>query len=131
MNALSGTDYRAVVEINRTEIWKNADYITLFAKLGIAREDIHWNTDFLVWNGLEKKAFALEDFHISGSSCDTPLGSLSVYENESGEYGVYLDGMECFVSSPENNQNVDIRVVLLDPVSYERVDMITFSDNLQ
>lgn len=131
MNALSGTDYRAVVEINRSEIWKNADYITLFAKLGIAREDIHWNTDFLVWNGLEKKAFALEDFHISGSSCDTPLGSLSVYENESGEYGVYLDGMECFVSSPENNQNVDIRVVLLDPVSYERVDMITFSDNLQ
>lgn len=131
IEALSGTDYRAVVEINNLELWKNADYITLFEKLGITEEDIHGNTDFIVWNGPEKAAFALEDFHVSGSSCDTQFGSLSVYENEYGEYGVYLDGSECYVSSPEGNQDVDIRVALLDPESYERVDMITFLDVLQ
>lgn len=131
INALSGTDYRAVVEINRPDIWKDDRYRVLFGKLGIIGKDIRENTDFIVWCGPEKAAFVLEDFHIPGSSCETPLGSLGVYENEYGEYGVYLDGMECFVSSPEQNRNVDIRVVLLDPDSYERVDTITFSDELR
>lgn len=131
IEALCGTDYRAVVEINNPALWQNHDYIALFEKLGVAEEDIRMNTDFIVWNGLEKAAFTLDDFHVSGSSCDTPLGSLSVFGNELGEYGVYLDGIECFISSSKMNQNVDIRIVLLDPESYERVDMITFSDELQ
>ena len=131
IDALSGTDYRAVIEINNPALWQNSDYITLFEKLGIAKEDIHINTDFIVWNGLEKAAFTLDDFHVSGSSCDMQLGSLGVFENEWGEYGVYLDGQECFVSSSEKNRDVDIRIVLLVPDTYERVDMITFSDALQ
>lgn len=131
IKALSCTDYRAVVEINDPALWQNPDYIALFECLGITKDDIHVNTDFIVWNGLEKKAFALDNFHVSGSSCDTQFGSLSVFESGSGIYGVYLDGSECFVSSSEQNQNVDIRIALLDPDSYERVDMITFSDDLQ
>ncbi len=131
MEALSGTDYRAVVEINDPELWHNPDYIALFETLGIAKEEIHSNTDFVVWCGLEKTAFTLEDFHVSGSSCETQYGSLSVFANEAGEYGAYLDGYECFVSSPDKNQNVDIRIVLLDPESYEIADTITFSDELQ
>lgn len=131
IEALSGTDYRAVVEINDPALWQNDDYIALFETLGISKEDIRANTDFIVWNGLEKAAFTLDDFHASGSSCDTPLGSLSVFGNELGEYGVYLDGSECFVSSPERNRDVDIRIALLEPESYERVDMITFSDDQQ
>lgn len=130
IKALSNTNYRAVVEINNVALWQNMDYVTLFECLGITKEDIHANTDFIVWNGLERKAFALDDFHISGSSCETQFGSLSVFENELGEYGVYLDGMECFVSSSDKNQNADIRIVLLDPETYERADMIIFSDNL-
>ncbi len=131
IEALSGTNYRAVAEINNPALWQKEDYIALFGKLGIAEEDICGNTDFIVWNGPEKTGFSLDGFHVSGSSCDTPLGSLGVFENEWGEYGVYLDGRECFVSSPEKNQDVDIRIVLLDPESYERVDMITFSDDMQ
>lgn len=130
VEALSGTNYRAVVEINNLMLWQNADYIALFERLGITQENFHMNTDFIVWNGLEKTAFTLDDFHTSGSSCDTQYGSLSVFENELGEYGVYLDGRECFVSSSDKNHNVDIRIVLLDPESYEIADMITFSDDL-
>ena len=130
VEALSGTNYRAVVEINKPVLWQNADYIALFERLGITQENFHMNTDFIVWNGLEKTAFTLDDFHTSGSSCDTQYGSLSVFENELGEYGVYLDGRECFVSSSDKNHNVDIRIVLLDPESYEIADMITFSDDL-
>ena len=130
VEALSGTNYRAVVEINKPVLWQNADYIALFERLGITQENFHTDTDFIVWNGLEKTAFTLDNFHVSGSSCDTQYGSLSVFENELGEYGVYLDGRECFVSSSDKNHNVDIRIVLLDPESYEIADMITYSDDL-
>ena len=131
VEALSKTNYRAVIEINNPELWQNEDYRTLFEKIGIQKEDIHTNTDFIVWNGLEKAAFALDDFHISGSICETQYGTFSVFENEMREYGVYLDGNECFISSQDKNQNVDIRIVLLDPESYEIADMITFSDDVQ
>lgn len=131
IEALSKTNYRAVIEINNPELWQDEAYSTLFESLGIKKEDIHTDTDFIVWNGLEKTAFALDDFHVSGSSCDTQYGSFSVFENELGEYGVYLDGNECFVSSQDKNQNVDIRIALLNPESYERVDMISFSDDVQ
>ena len=131
IEALSTTNYRAVIEINNPELWQKEAYVILFERLGIKKEDIHTNTDFIVWNGLEKVAFTLDDFHIDSSICDTPYGALAVFENEWGEYGVYLDGNECFVSSPDANKNVDIRIVLLNPDSYAREDMITFSDDMQ
>lgn len=131
IEALSTTNYRAVIEINNSKLWQKKAYVTLFERLGIKKEDIHTNTDFIVWNGLEKVAFTLDDFHVDSSICDTPYGALAVFENECGEYGVYLDGNECFVSSPDANKNVDIRIVLLDPDSYDREDMITFSDDMQ
>lgn len=131
IKALSGTDYRAVVEINNPALWQEDRYTALFECLGLPKESFHKDTDFIVWNGPQKSAFAVDGFHASGSSCDSPLGALSVFANELGEYGVYLDGRECYVCSPEENVNVDIRVVLLDPKSYDRADMITFSDDLR
>ena len=132
IEALSDTDYRAVIEIIRPQIWENTEYFNLFEGLGLTKEEIHSNTDFILWNGLERKALALDDFHISGSSRDTWLGSFSVFENEAtGQYGAYWDGSECFIASAEQNWNVDIRIALLDPETYERVDMITFSDQMQ
>ena len=132
IEALSDTDYRAVIEINHPQIWENTEYFNLFESLGLTKEEIHSNTDFILWNGLDRKALALDDFHISGSTCDTWLGSFSVFENEAtGQYGAYWDGSECFIASAEQNWNVDIRIALLDPETYERVDMITFSDQMQ
>ncbi|MCM1175605.1 MAG: CotH kinase family protein [Blautia sp.] len=131
IEALAGTGYRAVMEINDPAIWQNRGYAALFGKLGVAEEELCADTDFIVWNGLEKAAFALDDIHASGGSFDTPLGSLGLFWNEWGEYGVYLDGFECFVSSQEKNRDVDIRIVLLDPESYDRADMITYSDDLR
>ena len=82
--------------------------------------DTHWVGDF------DKKRL-VQMFIIDMAFCTYN----SVFENELGEYGVYLDGNECFVSSQDKNQNVDIRIALLNPESYERVDMISFSDDVQ
>lgn len=126
LEILAATDYRAVIEINDPAIWQDAAYRALFEKLGISGEKIHDTTDFIVWNGIEKAAFALDNFHVSGGSWESEIASFAVYWNEKGEYGVYYDGAECFISTEAQNENVDIRIVLLAPETYEVVDTMIY-----
>lgn len=128
LEGLSATQYKAVIEINNTDIWQDSSYVKLFENLGISKETIHETTDFIVWDGTTKEAAALEDFHSSGSSCDTSFGTLNVYANEQGEYGVYLDGSECFVSSTVQNEaeEIDVRILRFDPDSREMAEDTAF-----
>ncbi|MDE6213417.1 MAG: CotH kinase family protein, partial [Lachnospiraceae bacterium] len=128
MDGLYATKYKAVIEINNLNIWQDSSYVKLFENLGIAKEDISEKTDFIVWDGTAKEALILENFHASGSSCDTSIGTLSLYANEQGEYGVYLDGSECFVSSIGENEveRKDIRILWLDSDSGEVLENLTF-----
>lgn len=127
LDALSVTNYRAVIEINNPDILKDSAYKELFEVLGIAKEDIHDTTDFIVWNGLNKTALVLDNFHVSGSIYEDGLCSFCVFWNEEGAYGAYLDTHECFVSSPENNKYIDIRIVLLEPKTYDVVNTMSYN----
>ena len=46
-----------------------------------------------------------------------------------GEYGVYRDDSECFVSSTWQNEEerIDIRILLFDPDSNEILENLTFA----
>ena len=129
LEGLSATQYKAVIEINNPAIWQDSAYVSLFEKLGISGETVNETTDFIVWDGTSKEATVLENFHVSGSSCDTSFGTLNVYANEQGEYGVYIDGGECFVSSTWQNEaeKIDIRILLFDSDSYELLEDIIFT----
>ncbi|MCM1047282.1 MAG: CotH kinase family protein [Clostridiales bacterium] len=127
LNGLLATNYYSVIEINNQNIWNNSEYIELFNTLGVSYDDIHDTTDFIVWNGLEKTAVVLDDFHVPGSVYESSVCSLSVFWNDAGEYGVYLDGHDCFVSSEDNNKYVDIRIVLLNPETYDIMDTQTYT----
>ncbi len=133
LEGLSATQYKAVIEINNPDIWQDSAYVKLFENLGISgsgisEENINKETDFIVWDGVTKEATALENFHTSGSNCDTSFGTLNVYANEQGEYGVYLDGSECFVSSTWQNEEekTDIRILRFDSDSYKLLEDIAF-----
>ncbi len=129
LEGLSVTQYKAAIEINNPNIWKDSFYVKLFENLGISEEIVNEETDFIVWDGMTKEATVLENFHISGSSCDTSFGTLSVYANEQEEYGVYIDGSECFVSSTWQNEEekADIRILRFDSDSYEMLENIAFT----
>ena len=129
LEGLFATQYEAVIEVNNPDIWQDSAYVSLFESLGITEETVHETTDFIVWDGTAKEAAVLENFHTSGSSFDTSFGTLNVYANEQGEYGVYMDGSECFVSSAWQNEaeKTDIRILLFDPDSYEMLENITFT----
>lgn len=126
LNALSKTNYYSVIEINNPDIWQNSDYTGLFEVFGISGEDIHDTTDFIIWNGSEKTAVTLDSFHVSGSIYESELCLFSVFWNDAGGYGVYLDNHECFISSDENNRYVDVRIALLDPETYDVVDIQSY-----
>lgn len=130
LEALSSTNYYAVMEINNLALWQDDSCTGLFEKLGLTKEEIGMNTDLIVWNGLEKEAYALDNFHVNGTQYDTSIGLCSLFENEAGDYGVYLSDIECFVSSLEKNErkNIDIRILLFDSDSYEILEDIIFSN---
>lgn len=126
VEALSATGYHAVIEINNLDIWKDPDYIQLFASLGVPEDSIQQMTDCVVWNGQDKTASVLEDVHVSGGTYDAQIGEISLFENEEGIYGIYMDGEELFVSPETERAAGKIRILLLDPDSHRIVEDILF-----
>lgn len=129
LEGLRATQYKAVIEINNPDIWQDPAYAELFENLGISGETANEEVDFIVWDGMVKEAVVLENFHASDSSCDTSFGVLSVFANEQGEYGVYMNDTECFVSSTWQNEEekIDIRILRFDPDSNEIMENLTFA----
>lgn len=120
--------YQVIVEINNPSVWKNTECLEFFEQIGIQKDSINQNTDFIVWGGFEKPVTALDNFHISGSNSDTSLGKLSLFVNDEGIYGVYLNDKECFVSSQEENIDADIRIILVSSDTAEVSDIMTFKE---
>lgn len=128
MEGLCATQYNALIEINNLNIWQDSSYVGLFENLGIAGGGIGEKTDFIVWDGGAQEALLLEAFHAADNECDTAVGMLDLFVNRRGEYGVYMDGGECFVSSTRENEEEgkDIRILWFDPESGEMVGDLAF-----
>lgn len=127
LDALSAANYYALIEINNPSVCP--DNPGLFTGLGINAESIGADTDCIVWDGPAKEALVLHNFHTNGFYQDTSIGSLCLFEGETGDYGVYLADMECFVSSRAKNErdHIDVRILLFDPDSFEILEDRIFS----
>ena len=119
VEAMAVTGYDAIIEVSDPDIWRDSAYRELFRKLSIPEKDINEKTDFIIWNGREKKGEALHDFHRSGSGKRTPIGELRLTEEENDAYIIYLNGEECFVSELWEREGMKVRTVLMDPDSHE------------
>lgn len=124
MEALAATRYHAVIEINNPDMLQSAPYLEVFKCLGISEEDITQATELIVWDGINKTSNILNDFHTAVNGRDTVIGGLSLSEEESGIYRIYLNGTELFVSSCEERESRDIRILLLDSQTHEIVEGI-------
>ncbi len=106
-NIIKEIKYDAVVEILNPEILSLMDN-EILQSIGISEDKITEKTNLLfIHNGTESTV--LNDFRFSGDVSDTVLGEASVFCNESGKYGIYLNEEECIVSSPEE-PDADIRI---------------------
>jgi hypothetical protein len=62
--------------------------------------------------------------HNSGDRNGTVLGELSVFYNELGGYGMYLNGEDCIIDLDDNqvdSSNAAVRVVVMDLITGENV----------
>lgn len=127
MLLLLDDNYMTLIEVNNPEIWDNEYYLHLFENLGVDKNDITKKTDFCLIQNAGEQVDCFEDFYKSDKRIETVLGELGFRLSETGAYKVSLDGEEIYEIIPEQNQNVDIRIVVLDKDTAEIVDQSTFS----
>lgn len=69
----------------------------------------------------------MNDSHVSGARFETVVGAFSIFYNDEGGYGVYMDGNECMLVSPQENEHVDIRVSVFSSDPYQVIWCPEFS----
>lgn len=125
---LSAQQYPAVIEVNDAGIWENEYYCDLFENLHVNPGDITRDTDFLVIGEAGTETACFENFHDSGSSGMTPLGELGLFaDEETGTYGVYLNGRELYTVAPKQDAEADVRIAVMDKDTLEVVDYAYFN----
>lgn len=118
-------EYLTFIEINSPEIWSDY-YADLFENLGICKDNIGENTDFLVVHNAGRHVDYLENFQEYEGELVSEAGKIEIFTSESGTYGVYLDGSELYVIESEQNSNPDIRIVVVDANTKEVLDQSSF-----
>lgn len=116
---LKRNDYDVLIEIVNHDIIKDERFAALLEGFGVDTERVVQNTDFIAVQNTGEAVTILNDTHESGARCDTVLGAFSIFYNDEGGYGVYMDGNECMLVMPHENDNVDIRVSVFSSNPYE------------
>lgn len=125
---LKRNDYDVLIEIVNHDIIKDERFVALLEGFGVDTEGISQNTDFIAVQNTEGgHSTVLNDSHESGARCDTVLGAFSIFYNDEGGYGVYMDGNECMLVMPHENDDVDIRVSVFSSNPYEVIWCPEFS----
>jgi hypothetical protein len=112
--------YGVVIEITNHDIIDNGKFRELAEGFGILQDSIIYDTDFLVVNR-KGNTTVVDNGHNPGDRSDTSLGEISVFYNEEGGYGVYLNGNDCMVAEPDSAENTDIRIAVMDRETSELV----------
>lgn len=124
---LKSNGYDVVVEIVNHDIIKEKRFMALLEGFGVNTQNITQGTDFIAVRNAKEAVTILNDSHASGARADTVLGNLSVFYNDEGGYGVYMDGNECMLVQPQDNEGVDVRVAVLSSDPYSVIWCPTFS----
>lgn len=111
--------YHVVIEVINHNVIGEERFIELAKGFGVASDKLSVNTDFLVVKEAGEMVTVLENSHNSGDRNDTVIGQLSIFYNEEGGYGVYLNDKDCMVVRPEENENVDARIAVVEPDTFE------------
>ena len=119
-NLIEADECGLVIEILDKNVIYKEKFAELVEGLGIDRNLITADTDFIIVRDIGQECNILDNSHISDTRSDTVLGAFGIFYSGENTYGVYLDGNECFVvSDPAENENIDIRVVAVRKAQYE------------
>lgn len=120
-------DILTFIEVYDSEIWDNDYYVNLFENLGINRENITENTDFIVIKNAGQQVAYLDDFKESDQELMSEYGKIQIFSSETGTYGVYLDGNELYTVTSGQDPDADIRIVVVDKETKDVIDQSCYS----
>jgi len=124
---LKKNGYDVLIEIVNHDIIKDDRFLALLKGFGVDAGRVVESTDFIAVQNTGGAVTILNDSHASGTRGDTALGAFSIFYNDEGGYGVYMDGNECMLVSPQENEDVDIRVSVFSSNPYEVIWCPAFS----
>jgi hypothetical protein len=118
---LGGGDYGVVVEISNHDIIYDDEFQKLVNNLEISNSNITEDTDFLIINQNGNSSI-VNGGHNSGDKNDTAIGELSVFYNETGGYGVYINSNECIIENDTSESSyADVRISVMDLITGKSV----------
>lgn len=138
LNELEKSDYGILIELKNKEILLDTACINMLSDIGIDTFEIDDDTDFIIIDGHTGESTILDHFYDSGNFVDTSFGELAIYIDEQGSfgnnpgtYGFYINSDEMYIITPQENENVDIRITVIDRETLKIIDCVEFSYELQ
>ena len=126
---LAGDDIQITMDIRDKDIFKNAWILSLLGNLGTDTSELGDDTDFIIIRNRGKEVVVLDDFRDDGQIQNTRFGDAAIYyyddvynEDETGYYGLYIDGAEKLVGNINDDTSIQINVYR----DFEMIDSVKF-----
>lgn len=111
---LSDSDYNLIIEILDKNILNDETILNLINSIGANKSKIKYNTNMIVIKENGKKFDIIQKFNIK----ETSLGLLKKEYNENN-YSIYLNDTKLYDASNEINENISIRITVLESKTSE------------
>ncbi len=116
---IKSSGYNVLIEIVNHDVIGEERFVQLLEGFGVDAESVSETTDFVAVDNANGEATLLDNSHESGTRASTAIGELSVFYNDEGGYGVYIDSNECLYAAQGDNDGVDVRIAVIASDPYE------------
>ena len=120
---LSGDDLDIILDIRNKDIYKNEWFMELLKNAGVGDGQLNEDTDFIIKTRQMEQAVCLDHFRESGSTADTPMGTVRFVCDDSGAYEVTVDGSSYLDGNTQDSADMRICVrrdgEIIDNVGFE------------
>lgn len=125
LDKFESINHNYIIEFDRKEVVNNPDVLEFLNSLGVDIRRVNENIDFCI---IEKNRNIeyLYNCNYSESRQKTEVGTLSVFYDEEGNYGVYLDAEECYIVNVDDSDKIDIRILCWDDDISDGADLACF-----
>ncbi|MCR5011049.1 MAG: CotH kinase family protein [Lachnospiraceae bacterium] len=111
-----------LIQVNDKAIWADEEFAAFAGALGITEAERLQTPDLIVMESGKSDRTVVQDYWTNGDTAETPLGMLAYYEGDSGYYGLYLDGKQCYSDTIASKNEEPVRLIVYTPAVCDEGD---------
>lgn len=111
-----------MIQVNDKGIWADTEFAAFAEALGVTEEERIQCPDLIVMESGNVSRTVVQDYWTNGATAETPLGMLAYYEGDSGYYGLYLDGKQCYTDTVSTRNDEPVRLIVYTPAVSDEGD---------